>query len=93
VTAVRALLDRWRTATRGNEEVWDVLARGDRPFLPGASEPLIAATLQRCTEMLADAMQADACDAYEAERQAQGLTASPPLVIASDVDPVGAVRS
>jgi hypothetical protein len=134
VTAVRNLLDRWRTVTRGTAASCEVLARGDVAFhVEGlAAQPL---TLARCAEQLADAITADALDAHcgpllpppsddaltivdAYKDMIAGLSRAPSpdwaaclaahecigdaireivkrdgLVIASDVDPVGAVRS
>jgi hypothetical protein len=78
-------------AHRDARHAGTVLGRGGVGF--AVKSHAVTETLARAAEQLADAMQADACAEYEAERQAQGLTGSPPLVIASDVDPVGAVRS
>ena len=62
MSEVRKLLDRWRSVGR-DVTVYDVLARGNVKHSQHASP---SDTLFRCMEQLADAMQADACNADDA---------------------------
>jgi hypothetical protein len=82
VTAVRNLLDRWRTVTRGTAASCEVLARGNGAFhVEGlAAQPL---TLARCAEQLADAMTADVCDEYERTRMLPPTSAEAAQIVAA----------
>jgi hypothetical protein len=55
MTAVRALLAKWRTATNGGADVSVVLARGGVPCHPDGAR----GALRRAVEQLADAITAD----------------------------------